>query len=94
MTDRGIGIAAIEIPRIFEMYYRVVTSDSSGSTGSGLGLAIAQHTMIGHRGRVEVSSVPGAGSTFTLVFPRGLRDGSRVMTESVSDGRVPDAAVH
>jgi signal transduction histidine kinase len=94
VRDSGVGIAAAEIPRIFEKYYRVATIEADGTAGSGLGLAIVQHAMTGHDGRVEVSSVVGEGSTFTLVFPRTAHAAADLVSDRVSRGRVPHEAVH
>ncbi len=69
VADSGIGIAGDEIPRIFDKYYRVRAQTSGAPAGSGLGLSLVAHTMRAHGGRVDVASAPGAGSTFTLVFP-------------------------
>jgi two-component system phosphate regulon sensor histidine kinase PhoR len=69
VSDTGIGIPAEAVPRIFERFYRVDRGRSRNTGGTGLGLAIVKHTAEGHGGRVEVASVPGQGSTFTLLLP-------------------------
>ncbi len=69
VVDTGIGIAAEHLPRLFERFYRVDRGRSRETGGTGLGLAIVKHTAEGHGGRVEVDSVPGVGTTFTLVLP-------------------------
>ena len=69
VVDRGIGIPKGEQKRIFEKFYRVETSVVHTTKGSGLGLALVQHIAEAHGGRVEVTSSPGEGSTFTLSFP-------------------------
>ena len=70
VTDRGIGIPKHEQARIFDTFYRV-ESDRLKASGAGLGLTLVKHVMDAHRGRVEVESAVGQGSTFRLVFPRG-----------------------
>lgn len=69
ITDEGIGIAAGDLPHIFERFYR---SDSartkSDGAGYGLGLAIAQKIAEMHKGSISVVSQPGKGSTFTVNF--------------------------
>jgi signal transduction histidine kinase len=71
VADAGIGIAQAEIGRIFERYYRAGAGGTSRPSGSGLGLSLVKHTMEVHGGRVDVTSAPGRGSTFTLVFLQG-----------------------
>jgi two-component system, OmpR family, phosphate regulon sensor histidine kinase PhoR len=69
VTDDGPGIAAEHLPRLTERFYRVNTAASRQKGGTGLGLAIVKHIAVRHRGRVDVQSAPGQGSTFSLVFP-------------------------
>ena len=69
VADRGIGIPKAEQKRIFEKFYRVESSLVHATKGSGLGLALVQHITEAHGGRVEVTSAPGEGSTFTLSLP-------------------------
>jgi two-component system, OmpR family, sensor histidine kinase SenX3 len=70
ITDRGIGIAAQELERIFERFYRVDPSRHRSTGGTGLGLSIVKHVAASHGGEVRVWSVEGQGSTFTLTLPR------------------------
>jgi two-component system phosphate regulon sensor histidine kinase PhoR len=70
VTDNGIGIPAASIPRVFERFYRVDRSRSREMGGTGLGLAIVKHVVRAHGGQVEVESVEGRGSTFTITLPR------------------------
>ncbi|MBN2058196.1 MAG: PAS domain-containing protein [Candidatus Saganbacteria bacterium] len=69
VADTGIGIPADEQERIFERFYRVDKARSRELGGTGLGLSIVKHVMNTHNGSIEVNSVIGQGSTFTLVFP-------------------------
>jgi two-component system sensor histidine kinase SenX3 len=69
VVDRGIGIAAKELDRVFERFYRSDRARSRATGGTGLGLAIVKHIATNHGGRVVVSSAPGEGSTFTLRLP-------------------------
>jgi two-component system phosphate regulon sensor histidine kinase PhoR len=69
VADCGIGIASDHIPRLTERFYRVDDSRSSASGGTGLGLAIVKHVAASHHARLEISSILGEGSRFTLVFP-------------------------
>jgi two-component system sensor histidine kinase MtrB len=68
VADTGVGIPYEETARIFERFYR---SDGSRSQpGNGLGLSLSLANARAHGGRISVESVPGRGSTFTLVLPR------------------------
>ncbi|MNM73979.1 Phosphate regulon sensor protein PhoR [compost metagenome] len=76
VQDSGIGIDAKHLPRLTERFYRVDSSRASNTGGTGLGLAIVKHVLLRHRGRLEISSVPGHGSTFTCHFaPTQLANG-------------------
>lgn len=68
--DNGSGIPQAEHTRIFQKFYRVDDRLSREREGSGLGLSIVKHVMKAHRGKVELQSTQGSGSTFTLVLPR------------------------
>jgi signal transduction histidine kinase len=70
VKDNGIGIAAADLPFIFDRFWRVdhARSRSEGS-GVGLGLAISQWIAQAHDGRIDVTSRLGRGSTFTVVLP-------------------------
>jgi two-component system phosphate regulon sensor histidine kinase PhoR len=70
VQDNGQGLAAREHSRIFEKFYRVDDRLSREREGSGLGLAIVKHVVKAHRGRIELTSAPGEGSTFTIVISR------------------------
>ena len=70
IEDTGIGIPAASLPRVFERFYRVDRSRSREMGGTGLGLAIVKHVIRAHGGQVEVKSVEGSGSTFTVTLPR------------------------
>ena len=68
VADTGVGIAPEDRQRIFERFGRGGAGNRR-TEGAGLGLAIVAAIAAAHRGRVEVDSTPGAGSTFTLVLP-------------------------
>ena len=72
VRDRGIGIDARDLGRIFDPYYRAKFSDTQTRRGAGLGLTLVQQIAASHGGRVEVDSEPGQGSTFRLLFPRSV----------------------
>jgi two-component system phosphate regulon sensor histidine kinase PhoR len=69
VSDRGAGIALDEQARIFERFYRAESARTRNVRGSGIGLALVKHIAEAHGGRVEVASVPGKGSTFTVYVP-------------------------
>lgn len=69
VRDTGPGLAADDLAHIFERFYRVDRARSRHSGGAGLGLAIALWIAEAHGGRIEVESVLGRGSTFTLMVP-------------------------
>ncbi|SFQ54737.1 sensor histidine kinase [Donghicola eburneus] len=70
VTDQGQGIDPIHIPRLTERFYRVDSHRSREMGGTGLGLAIVKHIINRHRGRIQISSALGEGSTFTVTLPR------------------------
>ena len=67
--DEGIGIPEEKLSEIFKPYSRVKSISAVHAGGTGLGLAIVKHIMVAHKGRVEVQSKIGEGSTFSLIFP-------------------------
>jgi two-component system phosphate regulon sensor histidine kinase PhoR len=69
-SDTGIGIPPEDLDKIFERFYVVDKSRSQKFGGSGLGLAIVKHIVNLHKGKVEVKSELGKGSTFTVFLPR------------------------
>jgi two-component system sensor histidine kinase SenX3 len=71
VRDRGIGIPAKDLERIFERFYRVDRARSRETGGTGLGLSIVRHVATNHGGEVLVESQEGLGSTFTLRLPAG-----------------------
>jgi len=73
VSDNGPGIAPSEHKRIFQKFYRMDDRLSREREGSGLGLAIVKHVMRAHRGKVELVSAPGKGSTFSLLLPLAER---------------------
>jgi len=78
VEDHGIGIPAAEQKKIYEKFYRVGSTLVHDVKGSGLGLSIVQHVVQAHGGRVELVSVPGQGSTFTIVLPVAQPEAVRV----------------
>lgn len=69
IEDFGIGIAASDLPRIFDRFWRSDEARSYRSGGNGLGLAITKNIVDRYKGSINVESVLGAGTAVTLRFP-------------------------
>ncbi len=70
VTDRGLGVAEDDIPRIFERFQQLDSSNTRRVGGVGLGLYLSERAAKALGGRIEVQSEVGQGSTFTLCLPR------------------------
>lgn len=69
VTDTGSGISAVDLPHVFDRFWRAEKSRSRRTGGSGLGLAIVRKLVEAHGGSVSAVSVDGQGSVFTLRLP-------------------------
>lgn len=69
VADQGAGIAQDDLPHVFDKFFRSNSAKRSEITGSGLGLYLVKYFIELHKGRVEVESQTGKGSTFTVVLP-------------------------
>jgi signal transduction histidine kinase len=69
VSDTGIGIAADDLDRIFAEFHQIRTAGESRFEGTGLGLALTKGLVLLHEGRIDVTSEPGEGSTFTVWLP-------------------------
>ncbi|MGL6042296.1 MAG: sensor histidine kinase [Sandaracinobacteroides sp.] len=69
VIDEGDGIAPEHLPRLTERFYRIDTGRSRSMGGTGLGLAIVKHIVERHRGRLEISSRQGEGTTASFLLP-------------------------
>ena len=92
VTDTGVGIDAIELPRIFDRFFRGSRANEARGSGSGLGLAIVRSIVDMHHGSIAVDSRLGTGSRFTVFLPRDPR---AIETEPVApsvpaDSEPPD----
>lgn len=68
IKDNGVGIAAQDLPHIFEKFWR---ADKSRNTeGLGLGLSLAELIVKLHHGQINVKSEPGQGTEFEIILPR------------------------
>ncbi len=73
ISDNGQGIAPEALDRIFDPFF---TTKEVGK-GTGLGLSVAYHIIKSHRGSIEVASIPGQGTTFTICIPVNAEKGHR-----------------
>jgi two-component system phosphate regulon sensor histidine kinase PhoR len=69
VSDEGEGIPPQHIPRLTERFYRVDSGRSRSLGGTGLGLAIVKHIVERHRGRLDIASTVGKGTTVTMLLP-------------------------
>ncbi|WP_066798870.1 ATP-binding protein [Sphingomonas soli] len=69
VADKGDGIAPQHLPRLTERFYRVDAGRSHAVGGTGLGLSIVRHIVERHRGRLDIASVVGTGTTVTILLP-------------------------
>ncbi len=76
VTDESEGIAPEHLPRLTERFYRVDSSRSRAAGGTGLGLAIVKHIVERHRGRLDIASTVGTGTTVTILLPTAPHPGS------------------
>ena len=71
VSDTGSGIAAAEMPRLFERFHRIPTARSRSNEGSGIGLALVRELVGLHGGSITAESTEGAGTTVTVRLPFG-----------------------
>ncbi|KAA9153547.1 HAMP domain-containing histidine kinase, partial [Microbacterium lushaniae] len=69
VADTGIGIAADELPRVFDPYFRARTARESSTPGTGLGMGILRTIIEEHRGTLQLESEQGTGTTVTITLP-------------------------
>ena len=72
VVDRGEGIAPEHLPHLTRRFYRTDPGRSRASGGTGLGLAIVKHIVERHRGRLEIDSEVGVGTTVTVRLPQAV----------------------
>ena len=92
VTDQGIGIPQDELQRIFLEFYQTEDGRRARKGGTGLGLSLTRNFVELHRGRIEVESVPGKGSTFTLFLPLDYNE-TAMLPVSAAPGARPQARV-
>jgi signal transduction histidine kinase len=69
IADTGIGIPAEAFPRLFQEFFRARNAKALQETGTGLGLAIVRNLVERYDGQINVESVEGVGTTFTVLLP-------------------------
>ena len=69
VEDDGVGISEEELPRVFDRFYRTKSSRSGNEKGSGLGLAIAKRIIEEHKGKIEIKSKIGVGTSVEIQVP-------------------------
>ena len=72
VRDTGVGIAAEDLPYVFDRFWRVDTARGRDTGGGGLGLAIARQIVTDHGGQITMDSQPGRGTTVTMTLPAGV----------------------
>ena len=70
VSDEGPGIAAADLPRVFDRFYRADSDLTKRAKGAGLGLFLAKAIVEAHNGRIWAESMPGKGTTFSFSLPR------------------------
>lgn len=95
VRDTGIGIPAAELPRIFERFHRVEGAQGRTIEGSGIGLALVQELVRLHGGTIDVQSVPGEGTCFTVRLPAGAEAAMAAVTGEAAeaDAEPPSSSV-
>jgi signal transduction histidine kinase len=70
VADTGIGIKSDDLPRIFDKFYRVKSSETRQIVGTGLGLSIVKSIVDAHMGTISVESTEGRGTIFSILLPK------------------------
>ena len=102
VRDTGIGIPEFELPRLFERFYRVEGARGRTHEGTGIGLALVQELVKLHGGSINVASVHGRGTTFTVILPLGtahlpsekIRTGATLASTAVASAVYRDEVLH
>ena len=102
VRDSGIGISASELPHLFERFYRVEGARGRTHEGTGIGLALVQELVKLHGGTINVASVYGKGTTFTVRLPMGsthlppekIKAGGALVSTAVASAVYREEALH
>ncbi len=71
IADTGVGIPKEQLPKIFDRFYQVDGSHTREQEGTGIGLSLTKELVELHKGKIEVESEEGKGTTFRISFPLG-----------------------
>ncbi len=82
VTDQGEGILPEHLPRLTERFYRVDSGRSRTMGGTGLGLSIVKHIVERHRGRLDITSKLGAGTTVSVLLPAATKVAVTELTQN------------
>ena len=94
VCDTGIGVAAAEVPLLFERFHRVEKARGRTHEGSGIGLALVQELVKLHGGSIRTESELGQGSTFTISIPLGSQHLPQEQVGNSGTAAQPTAEVH
>ncbi|MEU8233068.1 ATP-binding protein [Actinoplanes sp. NPDC048967] len=89
VRDTGVGMTPEDLLRVFDRFWRADPARQRATGGTGLGLTIAQRIVRDHDGYIEVTSEPGAGTTFTVCLPLRPTAGAGADPPSLSAGPPP-----
>ncbi len=85
VKDTGVGIKEEDVTKIFDRFYRVDKARARSTGGTGLGLAIALAAVKYHGGEIDVTSIPGKGSSFVIILPDAVPETDSQNSEEVTD---------
>jgi two-component system, OmpR family, phosphate regulon sensor histidine kinase PhoR len=71
VSDTGVGLAKVDVPRVFDKFFRIRNEYTRKVIGSGLGLPLVKAIVEAHHGTISVESEPNKGTVFTVLIPRG-----------------------
>jgi PAS domain S-box-containing protein len=89
VRDTGVGIAADEMPRLFERFHRIEGTRARTHEGSGIGLALVQELVRMHGGEIRAESTPGKATAFEVTIPLGS---GHLPPQQVATGAAPATA--
>jgi signal transduction histidine kinase/DNA-binding response OmpR family regulator len=94
ISDSGIGIPPDKLPHIFDRFYQVDGSHTREQEGTGIGLALTKELVELHKGKIEVESVEGKGTTFVITLPLGKDHLKLEEIGQAEDGKEKDLIQH